>query len=399
MLAILFPLRPPPSLSAGVLFLLSAILSFFLVAGLNFLVGLIAIRTKSILGILRAKYLVLELLSGLLIPTTLFPQPFRSILFASPFPHINYTPAAIYLGKATRHEAARLLLSRRAGRSSSSSSDSGSGAVRGTASRSRGDERRLHRERSPGTPASSACTSRSTRRRGWSTGGLFLGVSRRSSERGFVRLSADRVLARLSVRGWKFEEMVFLYGFSLIPFGIFNVFSWNLCMFADRYLIEGRFDRVLLRPVVVRVPGALRVLPARVARVDRHRRRRRRLGFAPAGPRRSARSTCCSSASGPSSARDLPRDLPRPDGHVVLDRGPDRHLPPVFNLMQFGRYPLTIYDAWVRLGALFRDPVRVRVVLSDRAIPAAPRVPARVLGGAARRRGDLAIALVCGRAA
>jgi ABC-2 type transport system permease protein len=108
--ALLFPVRPPASLAAGALFLLSAVLSFFLVAALNFLVGLIAIRTKSILGILRAKYLVLELLSGLLIPTTLFPQPFRSILFASPFPHINFTPAALYLGKAAGAEAARLLL-------------------------------------------------------------------------------------------------------------------------------------------------------------------------------------------------------------------------------------------------------------------------------------------------
>ena len=91
------------------MFLVSAVVSFFLVAALNFLVGLIAIRTKSILGILRAKYLVLEVLSGLIIPTTLFPQPFRSILFASPFPHINYTPAALYLGKATGTEAGRLL--------------------------------------------------------------------------------------------------------------------------------------------------------------------------------------------------------------------------------------------------------------------------------------------------
>jgi len=107
--ALLFPVRPPASVLAGALFLLSAALSFFLVAALNFLVGLIAIRTKSILGILRAKYLVLELLSGLLIPTTLFPQPFRSILFASPFPHINYTPAALYLGKAAGLEAAGLL--------------------------------------------------------------------------------------------------------------------------------------------------------------------------------------------------------------------------------------------------------------------------------------------------
>lgn len=107
---LLFRVRPPASPAAGGLFLLSAVLSFFLVAGLNFLVGLIAIGTKSILGILRAKYLVLELLSGLLIPTTLFPEPLRSVLLASPFPHINFTPATLYLGKATGRGAAALLL-------------------------------------------------------------------------------------------------------------------------------------------------------------------------------------------------------------------------------------------------------------------------------------------------
>jgi ABC-2 type transport system permease protein len=108
-LALIFPLKPPPTLGAGLLFLLSATLSFFLVAGLNFLVGLVAIRSKSILGILRAKYLVFELLSGLLIPTTLFPEPLRTILLYSPFPHINFTPAMLYLGKAAGLEAARLL--------------------------------------------------------------------------------------------------------------------------------------------------------------------------------------------------------------------------------------------------------------------------------------------------
>ena len=107
--ALLFPVRPPASVVAGALFLVSAVLSFFLVAALNFLVGLIAIRTKSIMGILRAKYLVLELLSGLLIPTTLFPEPLRSLLLASPFPHINFTPATLYLGKATGASAATLL--------------------------------------------------------------------------------------------------------------------------------------------------------------------------------------------------------------------------------------------------------------------------------------------------
>lgn len=106
---LLFPVRPPASVLAAALFLLSAALSFALVAAINFLVGLIAIRTKSILGILRAKYMLLELLSGLLIPTTLFPEPLRGLLFASPFPHINFTPAALYLGKAAGWEAGKLL--------------------------------------------------------------------------------------------------------------------------------------------------------------------------------------------------------------------------------------------------------------------------------------------------
>jgi ABC-2 type transport system permease protein len=108
-IGLVFPVRPPVSIEAGALFLFSAVLSFFLVAAINFLVGLIAIRTKSIQGVLRAKYLILEILSGLVIPTTFFPEPFRTILFVSPFPHINYTPAALYLGKATGGAAARLL--------------------------------------------------------------------------------------------------------------------------------------------------------------------------------------------------------------------------------------------------------------------------------------------------
>jgi ABC-2 type transport system permease protein len=108
-LALIFPLKPPASFVAGLLFAWSAVVSFFLVAAINFLVGLIAIRSKSILGILRAKYLVLELLSGLLIPTTLFPEPIRTIRLALAVPHINFTPAAIYLGKAAGTEAVRLL--------------------------------------------------------------------------------------------------------------------------------------------------------------------------------------------------------------------------------------------------------------------------------------------------
>lgn len=52
-----------------------------------------------------------------------------------------------------------------------------------------------------------------------------------------------------SLRGWSYEQVLFIYGFSLLPLGLFNVFSVNLYRFSERYIVEGNFDRVLLRPV------------------------------------------------------------------------------------------------------------------------------------------------------
>lgn len=51
------------------------------------------------------------------------------------------------------------------------------------------------------------------------------------------------------LQDWSFYEVLFLYGFSLIPLGFFNIISWNLYEFGDIYIIQGRFDRILLRPV------------------------------------------------------------------------------------------------------------------------------------------------------
>ena len=51
------------------------------------------------------------------------------------------------------------------------------------------------------------------------------------------------------LQGWSFDEILFLYAFSLIPLGFFNVVSWNLYEFGDIYIIQGKFDRILLRPI------------------------------------------------------------------------------------------------------------------------------------------------------
>lgn len=52
-----------------------------------------------------------------------------------------------------------------------------------------------------------------------------------------------------SMKGWSFEQVVFLYGFGQYAFGIFSVFAFSLMwQFGSEYLVEGQLDRVLLRP-------------------------------------------------------------------------------------------------------------------------------------------------------
>ena len=52
-----------------------------------------------------------------------------------------------------------------------------------------------------------------------------------------------------SLGGWKREEVLFIYGYSMIGMAIFNTFAPNLYRFGDKYIIQGQFDRVLLRPL------------------------------------------------------------------------------------------------------------------------------------------------------
>lgn len=96
-----FPVRPPASALHSVAFLLSVLFSFFIVAGINFAVGTLAIRLKSILGLLRAKYFLLELFSGLLLPISFFPHVFQVALAWMPFQYISYIPVLLYLGKVS----------------------------------------------------------------------------------------------------------------------------------------------------------------------------------------------------------------------------------------------------------------------------------------------------------
>jgi ABC-2 type transport system permease protein len=178
----------------------------------------------------------------------------------------------------------------------------------------------------------------------------FLGTA---ASFGFLLIVFSRVPA---VSGWSFDEMVFLYGFSLIPLGVFNVLSWNLYLFADRYLIEGRFDRVLVRPVdsvfqVLFEAFRLEALQETVTGIAAVAWASHRLHLS-------------------FSALDLLLFVLwavfGATIYLAIFIGltatsfwiEDRIgiVPPVFNLMQFGRYPLTIYDGWIRFTLSFVVP-------------------------------------------
>ncbi|MCE5170916.1 ABC-2 family transporter protein [Paenibacillus profundus] len=50
-----------------------------------------------------------------------------------------------------------------------------------------------------------------------------------------------------TLAGWTRDEMVFVYGYFMIPYGIFSCF-FNLWSFSERYIVKGEMDRILTRP-------------------------------------------------------------------------------------------------------------------------------------------------------
>jgi len=107
--AFVFPVQRPSSRENFVIFMLAVVGSFFLMGAINFMIGTCAIPLKSILALIRAKYWLIEMLSGLLIPMAFFPGKVQKVLAWLPFEHIAYTPLQIYLGKLDRTQALHAL--------------------------------------------------------------------------------------------------------------------------------------------------------------------------------------------------------------------------------------------------------------------------------------------------
>ncbi|RAP74854.1 ABC transporter permease [Paenibacillus montanisoli] len=50
-----------------------------------------------------------------------------------------------------------------------------------------------------------------------------------------------------SLGGWSEAEVIFVYGYFMVPAGLFGAF-FNIWNFSERYIVKGEMDRVLTRP-------------------------------------------------------------------------------------------------------------------------------------------------------
>ena len=103
-----YPIMGPAGGLDFIYFCVSTFVSFLILGQLNFLVGLCAFYLKSIMGIMRAKYYVIQLFSGLLLPLSFFPEKVRLVLEFLPFQTIAHTPLQFYLGKVEGEQLAQV---------------------------------------------------------------------------------------------------------------------------------------------------------------------------------------------------------------------------------------------------------------------------------------------------
>lgn len=93
---LLLGMELPPDIFCGASFLISVILSFFILFSLNFLLGMVCFATVNIGQITMAYSGVITILSGKLIPNWLYPEWMQMIIRFLPFRCIFETPLNIY---------------------------------------------------------------------------------------------------------------------------------------------------------------------------------------------------------------------------------------------------------------------------------------------------------------
>ena len=94
-----FHIAGPPDRGLYAWTFLSFCLALVIYSQINFLLGCLAFYMKNISGVLRAKMVSMDFLTGVVVPFTFFPDWFQRAVEWLPFQGISYIPVTIYLGK------------------------------------------------------------------------------------------------------------------------------------------------------------------------------------------------------------------------------------------------------------------------------------------------------------
>lgn len=88
------------AIAGGAAFALSVLLALHIFFLVNFAIGASTVFFEKIRGFLWAKFMLVQFLSGQLVPYEYFPGWARAVLEALPFRSMIYAPVSIYVGKA-----------------------------------------------------------------------------------------------------------------------------------------------------------------------------------------------------------------------------------------------------------------------------------------------------------
>lgn len=106
----LHPFELPDKVMIWAVFLLACLGAFMLNVQLSIITGFCAFFTHSTAGLIRAKRVVLDLFSGLLIPISFYPPWAQDLIKYLPFQSISYLPNLIYLEKISGWAAVQVLI-------------------------------------------------------------------------------------------------------------------------------------------------------------------------------------------------------------------------------------------------------------------------------------------------
>ncbi|WP_028390308.1 ABC transporter permease [Bacillus cihuensis] len=110
LVALIFPIQVPHHPASWGLFGLSLLLSFIINTQINLLTGITAFFFYNNAGLIRAKRVIIDLFSGLILPISFYPFWAQDIMKYLPFQGISYIPSMIFTNGFTGGEIVYALL-------------------------------------------------------------------------------------------------------------------------------------------------------------------------------------------------------------------------------------------------------------------------------------------------